>query len=174
VQAEVPYLVRRKTKALPVDLQEAGDKAHQIDWKRSVLLNLVTQTTYSLTVSACQREHLQSIGGNQDLGKHVVQVSSSTCDSTHPGHACLISGHHLLLFRVSLRRPGSRQCSAPNMLYPSWIKPFPPSISHVFMHKLLCSICRCAAFAVILHSCGTCRCKLTQGILCAIIYVLCF
>ncbi|KAL0045379.1 hypothetical protein WJX82_005344 [Trebouxia sp. C0006] len=81
-QAEVPYLVRRKTKALPVDLQEGGDKAHQIDWKRSVLLNLVTQTTYSLTVSACQREHLQSIGGNQDLGKHVVQVSKAVYAST--------------------------------------------------------------------------------------------
>ncbi|DBA75282.1 hypothetical protein WJX77_005189 [Trebouxia sp. C0004] len=81
-QAEVLYLVRRKTKALPVDLREGGDKAHQIDWKRSVLLNLVTQTTYSLTVSACQREHLQSIGGNQDLGKHVVQVSKAVYAST--------------------------------------------------------------------------------------------
>lgn len=81
-QAEVPYLVRRKTKALPVDLQDGGDKAHQIDWKRSVLLNLVTQTTYSLTVSACQREQLQSIGGNQDLGKHVVQVSKAVYAST--------------------------------------------------------------------------------------------
>ena len=109
MQAEVPYLVRRKTKALPVDLQEGGDKAHQMDWKRSVLLNLVTQTTYSLTVSACQREHLQSIGGNQDLGKHVVQVSCSTCGSAHTGHACLISRHHLLRFRVSLRKQGSRQ-----------------------------------------------------------------
>lgn len=81
-QAEVPYLVRRKTKALPVDLQEGGDKAYQIDWKRSVLLNLVTQTIYSLTVSACQREHLQSIGGNQDLGKHTVQVSKAVYAST--------------------------------------------------------------------------------------------
>ena len=107
MQAEVPYLVRRKTKALPVDLQEGGDKAPQIDWKRSVLLNLVTQTTYSLTVSACQREHLQSIGGHQDLGKHVVQVSGSTCDSTYLGHACLLSGHYLL-FRSSLRKWGSR------------------------------------------------------------------
>ena len=115
VQAEVPYLVRRKTKALPVDLQEGGDKAHQIDWKRSVLLNLVTQTTYSLTVSACQREHLQSIGGNQDLGKHVVQVSSSTCASTHPEHPCSIPGLHLLLYRVSLRKPASRHLSAPNI-----------------------------------------------------------
>lgn len=75
LQTDLPYLVRRKAKALPGDLQQGGDKAHQIDWKGSVLLNLVTQTTYSLTVSACRREHLQSIGGNQTLGKDVVQVS---------------------------------------------------------------------------------------------------
>lgn len=64
MQAETPYFVRRKSKVLPTELQTAGEKAHQVDWKRSVLLNLVTQTTYSLTVSACTREHLQSVGSS--------------------------------------------------------------------------------------------------------------
>lgn len=75
LQLETPYLVRRKSKALPAEFQEAGDKAHQVDWKRSVLLNVVTQTTYSLTVSACKREHLQSVGGSHPSSKDVVEVS---------------------------------------------------------------------------------------------------
>lgn len=76
VQAETPYFVRRKSKTLPAELQAAGEKAHQVDWKRSVLLNLVTQTTYSLTVSACTREHLQSAGGSQASPPSTVQVVS--------------------------------------------------------------------------------------------------
>lgn len=76
VQAETPYFVRRKSKFLPAELQAAGEKAHQVDWKRSVLLNLVTQTTYSLTVSACTREHLQSAGGSQASSPSTVQVES--------------------------------------------------------------------------------------------------
>ena len=79
VQAETPYFVRRKSKVLPVELQAAGEKAHQVDWKRSVLLNLVTQTTYSLTVSACTREHLQSVGGSQALSAGSVQVMKRPC-----------------------------------------------------------------------------------------------
>lgn len=58
-----------------MDLQENGERAHQIDWKRSVLLNLVTQTTYSLTVCACQREQLQLIGSSQPSSKDTVEVS---------------------------------------------------------------------------------------------------
>lgn len=75
VQAETPYFVRRKSKVLPAELQTAGEKAHQVDWKRSVLLNLVTQTTYSLTVSACTREHLQSAGSSEALSAGSVQVT---------------------------------------------------------------------------------------------------
>ena len=74
MQAETPYFVRRKSKVLPPELQTAGEKAHQVDWKRSVLLNLVTQTTYSLTVSACTREHLQSVGSSQASSTGSVQV----------------------------------------------------------------------------------------------------
>ena len=74
LQTDPPYLVRRKAKALPVDLQEHGDKAHQIDWKSSVLLNLVTQTSYILTVAACQREDLSSVGNPELLSKGVVEV----------------------------------------------------------------------------------------------------
>lgn len=81
-QAELPYLVRRKTNTLPVDLQEKGERAHQIDWKRSVLLNLVTQTTYSLTVCACQREQLQLIGSSQPSSKDTVEVSKAVYAST--------------------------------------------------------------------------------------------
>ena len=75
MQADTPYFVRRKSKVLPAELQMAGEKAHQVDWKRSILLNLVTQTTYSLTVSACTRDHLQSAGGSQASSSDAVQVA---------------------------------------------------------------------------------------------------
>ena len=77
LQAATPYCVRRKSKVLPAELQAAGEKAHQVDWKRSVLLNLVTQTTYSLTVSACPREHLQSAGGGRSSSPTTLQVDST-------------------------------------------------------------------------------------------------
>lgn len=94
MQAETPYFVRRKSKALPTELQTAGEKARQVDWKRSVLLNLVTQTTYSLTVSACTREHLQSVGSSRTTSPgsrqvmqrliHTVQWLTSFAHCRHP------------------------------------------------------------------------------------------
>ena len=74
IQADIPYFVRRKGKTVPAELQPAGEKAHQVDWKQSVLLNLVTQTTYSMTVCACKREHLQSVEVGQCPPQGAVQV----------------------------------------------------------------------------------------------------
>ncbi|KAK9814210.1 hypothetical protein WJX72_002314 [[Myrmecia] bisecta] len=54
-----PLFVRRKGRALPADLALGGEKAGQVNWCRSTLLNLVLQTTFTLTVAACARASLQ-------------------------------------------------------------------------------------------------------------------
>lgn len=48
-----PYFVRRKAKQLPEELQLSGASFERVDWCQSVLLNVVLQSQYSLTVVAC-------------------------------------------------------------------------------------------------------------------------
>ncbi len=47
-------LVRRKGRAMPAELGRGGQQAERIDWRKSVLLNLVVQATYCLTVATCR------------------------------------------------------------------------------------------------------------------------
>lgn len=47
------YFVRRKAKQLPADLQLSGERFDKVDWKASVLLNIVLQGQFSLTVVTC-------------------------------------------------------------------------------------------------------------------------
>ena len=47
-------LVRRKGRAMPEELGRGGQQAEHIDWRKSVLLNLVIQATYCLTVATCR------------------------------------------------------------------------------------------------------------------------
>lgn len=47
-------IVRRKGRAMPHDCAPGGEFADAIDWPRSALLNMVLQTPYSLSVSACR------------------------------------------------------------------------------------------------------------------------
>ena len=47
-------LVRRKGRAMPEELGRGGQQAEHIDWRKSVLLNLVIQATYRLTVATCR------------------------------------------------------------------------------------------------------------------------
>ena len=47
-------LVRRKGRAMPAELGRGGQQAERIDWRQSVLLNLVVQATYCLTVATCR------------------------------------------------------------------------------------------------------------------------
>ena len=47
-------LVRRKGRAMPEELGRGGQQAERIDWRKSVLLNLVIQATYCLTVATCR------------------------------------------------------------------------------------------------------------------------
>ena len=49
-----PLLVRRKGKSLPADLQFGGEVCEKVDWCRSVLLNMVLQASYDLTVATCR------------------------------------------------------------------------------------------------------------------------
>ncbi len=46
--------MRRKGRAMPAELGRGGQQAERIDWRKSVLLNLVVQATYCLTVATCR------------------------------------------------------------------------------------------------------------------------
>lgn len=87
LQANEPCIVRRKGKALPTELLPGGSISHQIDWKRSVLLNMVTQTSYSMTVSACPRDQLHSIGSGQQLAHGVIEVCCCSVGLGQPAEA---------------------------------------------------------------------------------------
>ena len=39
---------------MPEELGRGGQQAEHIDWRKSVLLNLVIQATYCLTVATCR------------------------------------------------------------------------------------------------------------------------
>lgn len=47
-------IVRRKGQSMPHDCAPGGELAAAIDWPRSALLNMVLQTPYCLSVSACR------------------------------------------------------------------------------------------------------------------------
>ena len=51
---DASLLVRRKGRAMPAELGRGGQQAEHIDWRKSVLLNLVIQATYCLTVATCR------------------------------------------------------------------------------------------------------------------------
>ena len=46
--------MRRKGRVMPGELGRGGQQAERIDWRKSVLLNLVVQATYCLTVATCR------------------------------------------------------------------------------------------------------------------------
>lgn len=48
-----PFFVRRKAKQLPEELQLSGSQFGHVDWAQTVLLNIVLQSQYQLTVVAC-------------------------------------------------------------------------------------------------------------------------
>ena len=45
--------VRRKSKALPVDLCIGSPQSERVSWVDSLMLNLVLQTAFRLTCSVC-------------------------------------------------------------------------------------------------------------------------
>lgn len=49
-----PLLVRRRARQLPAELGVGGAGAAGVDWRASVLLNLVLQTGYCLAVATCR------------------------------------------------------------------------------------------------------------------------
>ena len=48
-------LVKRRTAQLPAELQVGSPASEGIDWHASVMLNLVMQTSYQLTLAACRQ-----------------------------------------------------------------------------------------------------------------------
>ena len=53
--AGAALLVRRRGRAMPDDLARGARRAEQVAWAASVLLNLVIQAGFQLTVAACRR-----------------------------------------------------------------------------------------------------------------------
>ena len=47
-------MVKRAAKQLPADLAMGTPGSEQIDWHASVMLNLVMQTSYELSLAACK------------------------------------------------------------------------------------------------------------------------
>lgn len=60
LQRADPYFVRRCKAGMPPDLVLGASAAADIDWRASVLLNLVMHTRYTLTVIVCSPESLPS------------------------------------------------------------------------------------------------------------------
>lgn len=52
-----PYFVRRWASQLE---KVIGESAQEVDWRRSLYLNLIAHTSYTLTVAICRREALQN------------------------------------------------------------------------------------------------------------------
>jgi Uncharacterized conserved protein (DUF2045) len=51
--AAPPLTVRRKGSAPPPELREGSPESAGVDWRASVLLNLVLQTRYLLSIATC-------------------------------------------------------------------------------------------------------------------------
>ncbi|KAF8071144.1 hypothetical protein HT031_001226 [Scenedesmus sp. PABB004] len=70
-----PFFVRRKARALPAELCLSGRDFGAVDWPRSVLLNLVLQCQYQLTVVACGRDALPLVAEGAACGPGSVTVA---------------------------------------------------------------------------------------------------
>lgn len=68
-------LVRRRGASLPPDLQLSGALFGAVDWCRSLLLNLVLQARFALTVATCSQDRLVDMqdGANLAAAKTHVQ-----------------------------------------------------------------------------------------------------
>jgi hypothetical protein len=49
----LPFFVRRRMARLPEELQLSGKDFSSVDWEATVILNIVLQSQYQLTVVAC-------------------------------------------------------------------------------------------------------------------------
>ncbi|GAB4820146.1 hypothetical protein N2152v2_007192 [Parachlorella kessleri] len=56
-----PLFVRRRAQQLPAELQWGGARSGDVDWRGSVLLNLVLQTGYWLSVATCRYADLPEL-----------------------------------------------------------------------------------------------------------------
>ena len=97
-----PFFVRRKAKQLPAELQLAGPLFDGVDWSKTVLLNVVLQSAYQLTVVACRHvihacrlnvEQICTVTGIMSLFNKASILATS---------AVLNSAASLVLFRSSL------------------------------------------------------------------------
>ncbi|KAF6250398.1 hypothetical protein COO60DRAFT_1647137 [Scenedesmus sp. NREL 46B-D3] len=77
-----PFFVRRKAKQLPEELQLSGAHFSQVDWAQTVLLNIVLQSQYQLTVVACGREALPFVAEGRTWSAHMITVSKPVYAST--------------------------------------------------------------------------------------------
>ncbi|MEW5309635.1 MAG: hypothetical protein WDW38_001511 [Sanguina aurantia] len=70
----MPFIVRRRAKALPAELQMAGSLFPQVNWRLTTLLNFVLHSLYQLTVVSCRQSALASVanGGYDSEGTLAV------------------------------------------------------------------------------------------------------
>lgn len=52
--SEVPYTVIRRLEELPSEFHKGGTQFGKIDWRSTLEVNLVMQTTYNITVAVCE------------------------------------------------------------------------------------------------------------------------
>lgn len=77
-----PFFVRRKAKQLPEELQLSGSQFSHVDWAQTVLLNIVLQSQYQLTVVACGREALPFVAEGRTWSPNMITVSKPVYAST--------------------------------------------------------------------------------------------
>ncbi|MEW5303188.1 MAG: hypothetical protein WDW36_005904 [Sanguina aurantia] len=70
----MPFIVRRRAKTLPAELQIAGSLFPQVNWRLTTLLNFVLHSLYQLTVVSCRQSALASVanGGYDSEGSLAV------------------------------------------------------------------------------------------------------
>jgi len=100
----MPYTVRRQGVVLPTEFQLSGPSFPLIAWDKTVLLNLVLQTRYDLTVIACKKDSLPQVAEGHTMLPGTVQVTKQVYAS--PMHTTVNLGSK------------SRKADAANNCYP--------------------------------------------------------
>lgn len=104
-QSETTVTVRRKREGhVPLELAEGSAEGYHVQWRASVLLNLILQSSYRLAVATCRPETLGSVG--KDL---------SAVDSAHQ----VLTPVYASAMRVAVNLDNSRTAdTAPQSSYP--------------------------------------------------------
>lgn len=73
----LPFFVRRKNRSFPPDLEVEGSKFNTVNWAQSVLLNLVLQSMYQLTVVACSQDLLPFVAEGRTWQQNMKAITKT-------------------------------------------------------------------------------------------------